>query len=240
MASQQGFRSWTEFKVEEQAWIGGREVGTGDNLQSNIIQEVPAIGGGVPTASGFYHQVTLTSQKAPIGATAFKTWSWTFDPQLDENSARHVERVHFASAHGAARLWHRWGTQDAWRIPSTLRTKWSLPHLLSGSTGQRGIYAQPIVDIIETDPAGLIESTLTFVASSPSSTEFSLDDTLADQDHITTGDLTGKAGKILSIWYWPILRVHILGATQGLEQPGHWAQGFEFREAPSPQDYQAD
>ena len=240
MASQKGFRDWTEFVVKESAWLSGREIGTDGHLLDNIPQEIPAIGGGVPTGSGFYHQVTLASPKAPLGATAQSTFSWTFDPQLDEDSARHVERVAFAGAHGAVRLWHPWGTQDMWRIPSALRTQWSLPHLLSGSTGQRGIYVQPIVDIVETDPAGLIESTLTFVASSPSSTEFSLDDTLADQDHITTGDLTAKAGKILSIWYWPLLRVIIGPMTQGLEQPGHWAQGFDFQLAPSPRDYQLD
>ncbi len=240
MASQEGYRDWTEFKVNEQAWLSGRVIGTGGNLLSNIPQEIPAIGGGVPTASGFYHQVTLASPAAPIGATAHSTWSWAFNPQLDEESARHVARTALAGAHGAVRLWHPWGTQDMWRIPSTLRTKWSLPHLLSGSTGQRGVYVEPIVDIVETDPAGLIESTLTFAASSPSSTEFSLDDTLADQDHITTGDLTAKAGKILSIFYWPLLRVIIGPMTQGLEQPGHWAQGFEFREAPPPRNYQLD
>ncbi len=240
MAAEKGFREWDRFKVEEQAWLSGREVGTGDNLQSNIDLEDGPIGGGVRTGSGFFHQTTLASPKAPIGATRNTAFTWLFSPQLDQDSARHVNRVIAGAGLGAAKLWHSWGTQDVWQIPTALRTKWSLPHPVSGSTALRGIYVEPIVEVVSADPVGLIESTLTFVAGTPGSTEFSLVNTTDDQGHIITGDLTASVGSILSIWYWPILRVNILGATQGLVDPGQWPQGFEFELAPPPKDYESD
>lgn len=246
MAAETGFHEWTRFKIKAQAWLGGREVGTGDNLQANITQDIPAVGGGVRTGSGFFPQTTLASPKAPLGATAYSTFSWLFSPQLDEESALHVNRFIFGAGLGRTLLWHSWGTQDMWLIHTALRTKWSLPHLISGgapvtATSLRGLYVEPIVQVMSTSIVGLVESTLTFTAGVPGSTEFSVISIDDDQDHIITGDLTASAGKILSIWYWPILEVNVLGATQGLVKPGEWGQGMEFELAPDARrSYQDD
>lgn len=245
MASQQGYRTWSITK-NNNVWISGREVGTADNLLANIVHLQTATSGGVPTGLGFFHQATRASPKAPSQAGVFREFPLEFNPQLDEDTKRHIEAVFGAANYGSAGIWFPYPLVVDWKI-STGRTKYTLPCTITGSAPTTGllwpaIYHQPIVEIRGASPgeAGILDSTLTFVASSPSSTEFTLASTVENTDFITTGDLSAKVGSVLTAFVWAIWEVQISDLEQGFDEPGQWLQSLNLRMAPSPKDYEAD
>ncbi len=237
-----GPRSWAIFKKTENVWIAGREIGSGDNLQANITFEDEAPAGGVAVGNGFFHQATRPSPKAPTGAYERTAFSLAFRPQLDEDTYRHIEACRLASTTGAVSLWLPWPRSVAWKI-STGRTQYTLPCLISGSAATwPGKYFEPIVEIrdVAKPDSGALDSTLAFAASSPGSTEFTLANTTANQQHITTGNLDAKAGKTLNAWVWGIWEVQVLSLGQGYVAKGEIEQDLSLQMAPSPRDYEAD
>ena len=138
------------------------------------------------------------------------------------------------------KLWLPWAIRDGWAITSS-RTQYTLAWDISGSgSSWPGLHREPVVEIYDL-PGLKFDSALSYVASSPSSTEFTLPGTtVSDSSYITTGDLSGKAGKLLMIWGWGLMEVRPTGMEQGFDGPGNWGQTLPLEFAPSPRDYEGD
>lgn len=243
--AQQGYRTWSITKAAN-VFISGREVGTADNLLANIRKLQTSTAGGVPTGLGFFYQATRASPKAPSQASIQTEFNLEFNPQLDEDTKRHIEAVFYGATYGSAGIWFPYPLPVDWKI-STGRTQYTLPCTITGSAPTiaplwPAIHFEPIVEIrgASAGEAGILDSTLAFVASSPSSTEFTLASTVENSTVITTGDLSAKVGSILTAWVWAIWEVLPLDMDQGFDEPGQWNQIVNLRMAPSPKDYESD
>ncbi len=237
--AQTGPWEWSTYESQRNIWLAGREIGTGDNVKANIRWTYPSAIGGVPVGLGFYHQATRASPKAAYGATNRAAFAIDFTPQLDEDTNRHIQAVLRAS--GIATIWFPWAMFDSWRITAA-RTQYTLSFTISGTaaTWPTGItpFLEPIVEVRETN--GELVATLTRVGSSPGPTEYMLVNTTADQDFITTGDLTAHDGRELHIWAWGRTEVARLGLEEGWVGRGVWGQTLSLEFAPSPRDYESD
>jgi len=243
MAGKTGIFSWDRYyEINENVWISGREIGAGDNLVARVRWISPTASAGVPVGSGFFHQATRPSPKAPNGATDRSAFALDFRPQLDQDTNRHIESAWMAAAYGSVGIWLPRAVHTSWKI-SIGRTKYTLPWDISGSAAVwPGVYIEPIVEVRSTNPgeAGLLENALTFVASSPGSAEFTLPNTTDDQPALFTGDLDAQVGSMLSAWVWAKIEVEVLEMEQGFVAPGEWDQTLPLRFAPSLRDYEAD
>lgn len=236
MASQ-GIFDWSTYKKDKNVWIAEREIGSGDNLQANIQWVYPPSSGGVPVGTGFFHQDTRASPKAPLGATNRAAFALDFQPQLDEDTNRHIQAV--SRAGGVPKIALPWAVFDSWRITAA-RTQYTASFDIIGSavTWPTAYFFEPVVEVRDTD--GVFDSTLTRVASSPSSTEYALETATGYSTYITTGDLTAKDGKDLHIWAWAVVEANVLGLEEGFVAPGEWGQVLSLEFAPSPRAYEDD
>ena len=231
--AQDGIWSWAIYDKENPVWLAGREIGTGDNLFANIRPIWGPGIGGVPVGDGFFAQATRPSPKAPV--ILFGAFALDFQPQLDEDSERHIQAVQ--QAHALPSIWLPVPILNTWKITSG-RVTYSVPGTISGSAGTRGAYNEPIVEIRQ---AGTLDSSLTYAASSPGSTEFTLPGaTTADHTAIEVGDISASAGKDLCCWSWQMIEVRIINLEHGFDGANRWTTTLSVTLAPSRRDFEAD
>ena len=117
MAGETGIFSWDRYyEINENVWISGREIGSGDNLFANVRWISPTASAGVPVGSGFFHQATRPSPKAPSGATDRSAFALDFRPQLDQDTNRHNEAAWMAAAYGSVGIWLPRAVHTSWKI----------------------------------------------------------------------------------------------------------------------------
>lgn len=219
-------------------WIAGQEIATTlDPLRAAYVTVYPASMSGVSTPLGWVHQSSTPSEKAPSQASRLKSWNLAIAPILSDVTALHLEAVIEGGEFARIQMWSPIPLPVTWLITAA-RTTYSTPYTISGSAGVRGLYFEPIVEI--RDGGKFIEA-LSFVASSPSSTEFTLTSITADSRAILVGDLSAHVDKQLQAWVYALHDVRILGgSTIGLVDLGRWEAALNMVSAPSPFDYEAD
>lgn len=224
--------------VKKVPWqIAGQLIATTmDPLRAAYVTVYPASASGVSTPLGWVHQSSTPSEKAPTQASRLKSWSLTIAPVLSGVTALHLESVIEGAEFARIQMWSPIPLPVTWLITAA-RTTYSTPYAISGNAGARGLHVTPIVEIRE---GGKFIEALSFVASSPSSTEFSVE-TTADSRPILTGDLSAHAGKQLQAWVYALHDVRILGgSTIGLVSSGVWEASLNMVSAPAPFPYEDD
>ena len=239
MPVQKGLYDWAMFKSNVPVWLAGQDVNTDLNI---LFAQLEFAHGATSSVVRSGHGVTVhdaaPSPQAPDQA-AHRTSFALQVLQLDENTARHYRSVAASGGHGLPLIWFPWPTLVTWRIFDG-RVTYTTPHEIAGSTGQRtGGYFVPIVEV--RTAAGVLAAALTYTAGAPGATEFSLTSVTDDSREIITDGLTAHADLYLHAWTYPLLRVEVLGFSEGQRGlPGEWHATLELRTAPAPFNFESD
>ena len=232
----QGFYQFDDVHLEKAIMLAAREINTDDGSVTAAFRFThPPVTAGVRTARVFVHQSATPAPKASKVSPI--TFALEANPQLDEDTYRHYQAVAAGSEFDPLpRIWWPFPFHVVWQI-STGRVNYSSPYFIAGSAGERGVYFEPRVEV---RAGGKFIEQLSFVASSPSSTEFLLDSIVTDTRRVIVGDQSANDGNQLHAWMHCLIEVAVTGFEDGLLDPGNAVSTLSLVSAPSPVDYEED